>query len=79
MNINLNFFVSLSKYKPKGCGQNFFNVSCNKGTTIYELLEMYKVPKKEVKMIFINGRHAKFDSILEDGDRVGIFPPVGGG
>jgi molybdopterin converting factor small subunit len=27
----------------------------------------------------INGLHCTFDSELSDGDRLGLFPPVGGG
>ena len=27
----------------------------------------------------VNGKHGSLDSELSDGDRVGLFPPVGGG
>ena len=32
-----------------------------------------------IKIIMINGRSAAPDQQLKDGDRVGLFPPVGGG
>lgn len=79
MNIELNLFVSLSKYKPEDVGSDSWIVKCSEGDTIHTLLNRFKVPEKEVKVIFINGVHAKLDAALNDGDRVGVFPPVGGG
>jgi sulfur carrier protein ThiS len=49
------------------------------GTTIRGLLKQLKVPKKQIKVIFLNGIHAKDGDILKEGDRVGIFPAVAGG
>ena len=31
------------------------------------------------KLVFINGRRATLNTILKDGDRLGVFPPIGGG
>ena len=33
----------------------------------------------EVKLVFVNGLKAGFDTVLRDGDRLGLFPAVGGG
>lgn len=33
----------------------------------------------DVKIIMLNGRAAALDSSVGDGDRVGLFPAVGGG
>lgn len=32
-----------------------------------------------IKIIMVNGRSATLGQELKDGDRVGLFPPVGGG
>ena len=32
-----------------------------------------------IKIIMVNGRSAALEQGLKDGDRVGLFPPVGGG
>jgi molybdopterin converting factor small subunit len=37
------------------------------------------VPLETVKLIFLNGIHAKDNEVLKDGDRLGVFPPVAGG
>ena len=49
------------------------------GTTIKALLENLKVPLETVKLIFVNGVHAKDNDVLKEGDRLGVFPPVAGG
>ena len=37
------------------------------------------IPPEELKLVFLNGLHAGLDAALKDGDRVGLFPAVGGG
>jgi molybdopterin converting factor small subunit len=33
----------------------------------------------DIAIVMINGQTAKLDSLLSDGDRVGLFPVVSGG
>lgn len=49
------------------------------GTTISNIIEELGLPPEQVSIIFVNGRHAKPDTILREGDDVALFPPVGGG
>ena len=49
------------------------------GTTVAALTEMLAIDRKDAKLIFINGRKGMLNTPLADGDRVGLFPPVGGG
>jgi len=51
----------------------------DQGISIFDLLEQIKMPREKAKLIFINGVKAELTSTLEGGERVGIFPPVGGG
>ena len=51
----------------------------DKGVVVEDLFELFDLKREEVAIIFINGRHGDFDSPLNDGDSLGIFPPVGGG
>jgi molybdopterin converting factor small subunit len=37
------------------------------------------IPEKEVRLIFVNGRHASLEDRLAEGDTLALFPPVGGG
>ena len=73
--IDLNLFVTLSKYYPGG--SNEFKVST--GTTVGKLIRDLNIPEDDVKLIFVNGVRRDRDYQLENNDRVGLFPPVGGG
>jgi molybdopterin synthase sulfur carrier subunit len=48
-------------------------------TTVRDVIEKLNIPDEKVSIIFVNGRHAKREHKLEDGDRLALFPPVGGG
>ena len=47
--------------------------------TVGEVLENLNIPESEVKIVFVNNRHARKNRKLSDGDVLGIFPPIGGG
>ena len=47
--------------------------------TVGRVLEDLGIPESEVKVVFVNNRHASEDRVLADGDVIGIFPPIGGG
>ncbi|WP_369689581.1 MoaD/ThiS family protein [Desulfoplanes formicivorans] len=50
------------------------------GTTIEKLIEMLNIDKNEVRLVFVNGKNqADWSFRIHPGDRIGIFPPVGGG
>ena len=49
------------------------------GDTPGTMIEKLGVPLAKVKVIMVNGKHAQLETPLREGDRLGIFPPVGGG
>lgn len=49
------------------------------GTTVQHIITALKIPDGEVRLIFVNGKHETLEYVLSDGDRLGLFPPVGGG
>lgn len=75
INIDLKLFVSLSKYYPRN--REDFKVA--NGTTVGKLISDLNIPDDLVKLIFVNGIKINRDYLLKSGDRVGLFPPVGGG
>jgi sulfur-carrier protein len=80
MKIELKLYASLGRYMPQALAekkQSYLEIG--EGTTIKALLENLKVPLDTVKLIFLNGIHAKDNEVLKDGDRLGVFPPVAGG
>jgi molybdopterin converting factor small subunit len=49
------------------------------GSTIATLFHKLKKPKSEMWMVSVNGKIANENTILNDGDSISIFEPVGGG
>ena len=79
MKVELHLYASLSKYLPPDAKFKTWFMEIDKNTTIKDIIEQMNIDEKSVKLIFLNGVHAVAGKVLKDGDRIGIFPPVGGG
>jgi len=77
MQIELRIFGNLREY-VKG-SENPLSITVHKDATIVDLLKVAGIPLEEANVIFVNARQAHAHSLLQEGDRVGIFPPSGGG
>lgn len=79
MKIEVNLFASLARFKPKNVGKDPWIIDCKEGTTVAELLKEIIDPEKNIKLVFVNNTQAQDGTILKDEDKVGVFPPIGGG
>jgi len=79
MQINVKLFASLQRYKPDVFAGEAFLVELPEGSTLADVVEHLEIRANEVKVMFVNGRARAEMYRLQDGDEVGIFPPVGGG
>ena len=79
MDIELHLYATLAKYLPKDATSKTAMITMAPGKTVQDLITGLAIPENTVKLIFINGVHGKTDTVLKHGDRVGLFPPVGGG
>jgi len=73
--ITIKLFATLKKYLPASAE----HYPINPGVSVGELLSELQLPASLAKLIFINGKKGESDTVLNHGDRIGIFPPVGGG
>ena len=73
--ITIKLFATLGQFTPSSSN----NYPIEPGTTVRNLLKQLGVPEDEIKLIFIDGIKGDLTSTLQGGERVGIFPPVGGG
>ncbi|MEW5819801.1 MAG: MoaD/ThiS family protein [Cyanobacteriota bacterium] len=55
------------------------NFECSTETTVAEIINMLNIPERDIAIIFINNKHAEFNTILKNNDTLALFPPVGGG
>jgi molybdopterin converting factor small subunit len=73
--IELQLYATLQAYAP-------VDAACypvEAGTSIAEIVEALKIPRDQVKLIFSNGVKCEPATLVNQNDRIGIFPPVGGG
>lgn len=78
MLIELRVYTGLEKYTGTRYGE-LIKLELTEGTTIGNVINQYNIPEQEVFSSLVNGLHKSFDTVLQDGDRVALFPPVGGG
>ena len=79
MKIKLNLYASLAEYLPDRARGNPNVLELPEGTTIRQLIEQLRIPLDTPRIIFLNGAHAPLEAFLNDGDRLGMFPPLAGG
>ena len=48
------------------------------GETVEDLVVRTGISREDVKIAFVNSRRVNLDTVLSDGDRVGLAPAVGG-
>ena len=73
--IQIKLFATLQKFMPASAER----YAIEAGTTVGGLLQQLDIPSDKIKLVFIDGVRADLTSTLKGGERVGIFPPVGGG
>ena len=72
--IEVRCFASLAKHAPAGG-----HAKLAAPGTVGDLIRALGIPPEDVTIIFVNGAHATETAELRNGDRVGLFPAVGGG
>ena len=73
--IQLKLFANLQTYTPPAAD----HYPIETGITLGDLLAQLDISEDKIKIIFIDGVSAELTTILRGGERVGIFPPIGGG
>ena len=73
--VQIKLFATLQRFMPASAE----NYAIETGTTIRTLLQELDLPENKAKLIFIDGIKAELTTVLKGGERIGIFPPVGGG
>jgi molybdopterin synthase sulfur carrier subunit len=79
MQVTVKLYATLRRYSKAENINDSFDIELKDGAIVNDLVEAVGIPTEEVKLTFINGRVQEPDWILQPGDQVGIFPPIGGG
>ncbi len=54
--------------------QGLIEIALKNGATVMEVIEVLKIPKERLNLIFVNYTGALLDQPLKEGDRVSLFP-----
>jgi len=61
-------------------GQNDFELEFERcEVSVRELINYIGISDELAKIVLVNGLLAPLTSVLNDGDEVAVFPPIGGG
>lgn len=75
MEITVKCFATLAHYLP----ENADNYPLGSGETVASIVQRLGMKEEDINLIFVNSARAYMDTKLRDGDRLGLFPAVGGG
>jgi len=70
--------VKLFAYLRDGIGKEV-DVPYVEGMKIADVIKDLKLDPDRVSITIINGKHVDTDTVIKEGDKVKLFPPVGGG
>ena len=73
--VDVHLFASLHR-SP---GDSHQTLELRVRTSVRDVVERLALPEMEIHLVFVNGRVASLDQMLQDGDRLALFPPIGGG
>jgi len=78
MVVEVRLYATLRRYTPS-TPNGVITVDVPDGITVLDLVKKIEIDPAEIHLIMINGIGCEFEKIVKSGDRVGLFPPVGGG
>lgn len=74
MLISVKCYATLRGYQPEDGA-----LEVEESASVRTVLQKLGLPGEEAKVVFVNGRHASLDHALNEGDKIALFPSVGGG
>ena len=77
--IEVRLYASLRKYQPNPTSGEPVIVFLDDKAKLRNIFNKLGFSKKNVAITMVNGKSEEEDYFLQDGDRVGLFPLIGGG
>lgn len=79
MHVTVKLYATLHRYGQGEQAGMPFEIELPEDATLLNLIDQLKIPPEETRITFVNGIIQERDWKLQDGDAVGMFPPIGGG
>jgi len=78
MRIEVRLYATLRRHALSAAG-GVFAVDVPEGSRAADVIAKVGVDADEVHILMVNGVSSPLDQVLAEGDRLGLFPAVGGG
>ncbi|RPJ03767.1 MAG: MoaD/ThiS family protein [Deltaproteobacteria bacterium] len=79
IHVKVKLFATLRRFFPGYDPEKGIDLSLEKGSTVEDLIRTLQLPQNEARVIIINGLSKQMTDLVEDGDQVSVFTPLGGG
>ncbi len=80
MTVQVLLYATLAAHAPTGRAGEAFLLDLDEETSVAGLIDRLGLPEQDVHLVIVNGRLVHDRSVpLRSDDRIGLFPPVGGG
>ncbi len=79
MIVEVRLYATLREHAPPGSPTGVFSATLPEGADLATLLAILAIDPAKVHLRMVNGASAEMGRALKENDRVGLFPPVGGG
>lgn len=76
--VEVHLYATLRRHVPTA-PKGVLTMDVADGSTASALIAALNIDAGEVHMLMVNGVLAPDSQVLRDGDRVGLFPAIGGG
>ena len=77
MKVKVRLFSTLIRFSPGEGGE--FMLEMGDSTSPKDIPDLLEMPAAVDRIILVNGRHARPETVLQAGDQVTLFPPMTGG
>lgn len=78
MQVEIRLYATLRSHAPPGSANDTVCLALDQGATVATVLGRLGLAGPSTTVL-VGGRHADAGRVLEDGDRLDIFPPLEGG
>jgi sulfur carrier protein ThiS len=83
VSVEFKLYADLMRYLPAAAKQQSVRVEMPAGSSIYDLMERFQVPREEAHLVICNGLFIppsqRATYLLQEHDVIALWPPVAGG
>jgi uncharacterized protein with PIN domain len=72
--VRFRFYEELNNYLPEELHKRWFESSAEPGTTVGKMISSFGIPLDEVDLILVNQQSESFDYLLQEKDRISVYP-----